>query len=192
MKSNSSFFIGFVLLIIGLVGLMLTPSTHHIMTGMMQHLTETTMPRSIKPTALPDSRSKAASLLSHYCTQCHDLPGPGMHTQGEWPIVINRMTQYMQTMHTFHIDKPSDQELQIILAYLQKHAQIAMDKSQYTDLDTPPGKIFKNTCSQCHATPEPKQHTKEEWPIVVRRMVKNMQAIGKPIPSEQQTELITT
>jgi hypothetical protein len=65
MKSNNSLFIGLVFLVLGLVGLMLTPSTHHIMTGMMQHLTETTMPRSIRPTALPDSRSKEANLLSH-------------------------------------------------------------------------------------------------------------------------------
>ncbi|WP_455206640.1 hypothetical protein [Kaarinaea lacus] len=192
MKNNSSLFIGFVLLTAGFIGLMLTPSTHRTMVGMMQYLTESTMPRGITPTTLPDSHSKEAALLSQYCTQCHELPGPGMHTHDEWPIVINRMIQYMQTMHTFHINKPSDQELQTILNYLKKHAQIAIDKSQYTDLDTPPGKIFKNTCSQCHATPEPKQHTQEEWPLVVQRMVKNMQAMGKPIPSQQQNELITT
>jgi len=137
MKNNSRLLLGFLLLVTGFVGLLLTPSTHYTMIGMMQYLTKTTMPRGIELSSLPKSHSEPASLLARYCTQCHELPGPGMHTRDEWPIVINRMTQYMQTMHTFHINRPSVQELESILNYLQEYAQIAINKSQYTDLDTP-------------------------------------------------------
>ena len=192
MKNNGSLFVGFVLLTAGIIGLMLMPSTHHTMVGMMQFMTETQLPKGVKQSVLPDSSSSEAKLLSQYCTQCHELPGPGMHTRDEWPLVINRMTQYLKTMHTFHIQKPSETEIQSILGYLQKHAQVAMNKTDYTDLDTPPGQAFQKTCSQCHAAPDPRQHSKSEWPDVVQRMVGNMHRMGKPAPTQQQVDVITT
>ena len=67
-----------------------------------------------------------------------------------------------------------------LLAYLQKHAQIPLNKATAKGLDTPTGRAFSATCSQCHALPDPVQHTAAEWPAVVLRMQRNMVAMGKP------------
>lgn len=51
------------------------------------------------------------------------------------------------------IKTPADNELLTLVAYLQWHAQKPMDKTKYTDLNTPAGKSFEAICSQCHALP---------------------------------------
>lgn len=190
-KKNNSILVGIVVLGIGFIGITLLPASRHPMTGMMQYLTHSQMPRGIAFSTLPEANSVEAKLLSKYCTQCHDLPAPGMHTKGEWPVVMHRMTQYMDTMHVFHNIKPSYEELKAIQSYLEQHAQIAIDPAQYPDLNSPAGTAFTNTCNQCHMLPEPKQHTKTEWPFVVKRMLKNMKMMGKNIPDPDQVEMIT-
>jgi len=84
------------------------------------------LPPGIEPGDLPDSSSNGAKLLSQYCTQCHEMPGPGMHTTEEWPRVVDRMNQRMQMMggqskmRIMHdIKASSDGELQILVTYLQ-------------------------------------------------------------------------
>ena len=80
------------------------------------------------------------------------------------------------------IQAPSAKEQATLLAYLQKHAQMALNKATAKGLDTPAGRAFSATCSQCHALPDPVQHTVAEWPAVVLRMRRNMVAMGKPAP----------
>lgn len=41
-----------------------------------------------------------------------------------------------------------------------------------------PETLFLQTCSQCHALPDPERHTRSEWPGVVRRMQQHMAAGG--------------
>ena len=69
-----------------------------------------------------------------------------------------------------------------LLAYLQKHAQMPLNKATAKGLDTPAGRTFSATCSQCHALHDPAQHTAAEWLAVVLRMQRNMVAMGKPVP----------
>ena len=191
MKNNSNLLLGFVLLVVGLVGIMFSPSIHRPMTGIINAMTDAQFPPGLAAANLPDYGSAEVTLLSKYCTQCHAIPGPGMHTKDDWPQVIGRMNQYMQTMHNFHVKKPSYAEEQSIQNYLQKHAQIAMEKSQYPDLDTPAGIAFLQTCSRCHSAPDPKQHTSAEWPSVVQRMVHNMKIMRKQIPDQKKVDLVT-
>jgi cytochrome c5 len=167
------------------------------MKGMMKEMMGAQLPPGIEPRDLPEATSNGARLLGQYCTQCHEMPGPGMHTAEEWPRVVDRMNQRMQMMsgrnmmRMMHdIKAPSDNELQILAAYLQKHAQQAIDKTQYTDLNSPAGKTFMATCSQCHALPDPKQHTAAEWPTIVERMTRNMDAMGKAVPDQETLEVI--
>lgn len=190
MTKNQRKFLGIALLVVGFVGVLLSPSAYHPMVGMMQYMTNAQLPRGITATRLPEENSKEVELLEEYCTQCHGLPAPGMHTRDEWPLVVTRMSQYLRTMHTFHINKPSSQELLSIQNYLQRHAQQAMDRNRYNDLDTPAGQAFLNTCTQCHAAPGPSQHTATEWPHVVQRMIQNMNIMGKNIPGQDQEALI--
>lgn len=191
MKRNSKLLLGFALMVVGLIGIMLTPSIHSPMTGMMRAMTHAQFPPGLEATNLPEFESREVDLLTKYCTQCHGLPGPGMRTKDDWPQVVGRMLQYMQTMHSYHVQKPSENERELILAYLQKHAQVPMEKSKYPDLDTPAGIAFLQTCSRCHSTPDPKQHSKEEWPGVIQRMTQNMKLLGKEVPDKERLAMVT-
>ena len=70
----------------------------------------------------------------------------------------------------------------MLVRYLQTHAQRPLDRGQYSDLESPAGKAFQATCAQCHALPDPQQHSDDEWPGVVARMQRNMRAMGKTLP----------
>lgn len=48
---------------------------------------------------------------------------------------------------------------------------MSIDNTRYTDLSAPAGILFEATRSLCHVLPDPKQHTADEWPGVVERMV---------------------
>lgn len=208
MKNNRNLIIGVALLFIGVIGLISLTSRSGISMGwmmgggrmmggegmktMMKDMMGAQLPPGIDPKDLPEATTKGAQLLGRYCSQCHEMPGPGMYSAEEWPPVVDRMNQRMQMMGgrgmmrmMRGIKAPSDSELQILVAYLQKHAQQAIDKTQYTDLNSPGGKTFMATCSQCHALPDPKQHTKDEWPGVVDRMTRNMDVMRKPVPNRE-------
>jgi len=163
------------------------------MREMMQRMMGDVLPPGIDPAQLPAPTSKGAKLLGRYCMQCHNLPGPGMHTAQEWPAVVARMNQRMQMMSGHgmmgmmmgQVEAPSANELQSILDYLQAHAQRPIDPTQYPELATAAGRAFQTTCAQCHALPDPKQHSANEWPGVVARMQQNMRTMGKPVPDEK-------
>ncbi len=210
MKNNRNLIIGVALLFIGVIGLYgLSSRTGMSMGGMMgsggmmggdrmktmmKDMMGTQLPPAFDPGKLPDATSSRARLLGHFCTQCHELPGPGLHTAKEWPSVVARMNRRMQMMsgrNMMHdITAPSDKELQILVAYLQRYAQQAIDKTQYTDLNSPAGKAFSAACSRCHALPDPKQHTVKEWSEVVERMIRNMNVMGKPVPDQKSLKNI--
>lgn len=163
------------------------------MKEMMQRMMGDVLPPGIAPALLPAPKSKGAKLLNRYCTQCHNLPGPGMHTAPEWPSVVARMNRRMQMMSGHgmmgmmmgRVEAPSGGELRELVAYLQKHAQAPIDTTQYPDLETPAGRSFQETCARCHALPDPKQHTRDDWPAVVARMKQNMVAMDKSVPKGQ-------
>ena len=153
--------------------------------NMMQRMMRGALPPGMDPARLPESDSSGAHLLQQFCMQCHNLPGPGLHTAAEWPQVLGRMNMRMQMMGgMMGVAAPDPVQLDILLGYLQRHAQKPIDAATYPDLDTPPGRAFSTTCMQCHALPDPKQHTAREWPAVVGRMRSNMTAMGKIVPDE--------
>lgn len=168
------------------------------MREMMQRMMGDVLPPGMDPALLPEPKLDGARLLTGYCAQCHNLPGPGMHTAAEWPQVVRRMYGRMQMMSggmmgggMMDVSAPSTPELNTLIEYLQKHAQKPMDITQYPDLNAPTGKVFHAVCTQCHALPDPKQHTVIEWPAVVARMKKNMSIMGKDVPDEITTKAIT-
>jgi len=136
-------------------------------------------------------------LLQQYCAQCHYLPGPGMHTAAEWPDVVNRMDARMRMMSggmmgggMMNVHAPSAAELETLTTYLRHHAQRPIDTKRYSDLDGPAGRAFQATCAQCHALPDPTQHSAGDWPGVVGRMERNMAVMGKPVPDAATIEAI--
>lgn len=208
MTDRRTLVIGIALLLVGLIGLYALPGMRWSaggmmggggmmmdrqgMKGMMSGMMGAQLPPGIDPDDLPEPRSTGAQLLAKYCTQCHELPGPGLHTMDEWPSVVDRMNGRMLTMDGMMHDiaAPTGDELRTLVLYLQQHAQVPFDRNRYAGLGTPAGKMFEATCSGCHALPDPGQHTADEWPGVVGRMTQNMKTMSKPLPDQATLETV--
>src|SRR5688572_1307357 len=168
---------------------------------------ERILPPTVDPRRLPEADSAGARLTVTYCVQCHHLPNPSMHDAAKWQPIVERMVWRMEGKGNLgtlmkemmgDVRAPSGDEQRTLVAYLQKHAQKAIDTVRYPDLSTPPGQMFSIACSQCHVLPDPKRHTAREWPQVVERMQANMswanRVIGDPrlrtLPELDTAEII--
>ena len=82
------------------------------------------MPGGPPPSAgpLPDVNSAGAKLVSVYCVQCHAAPAPSLHSATEWASVTQRMHIRMNSGWP-GIKAPTEQEMDSIVAYMQKHAR---------------------------------------------------------------------
>lgn len=58
------------------------------------------------------------------------------------------------------------------------------------DLDSRAGQIFSTTCARCHALPDPRQHTADQWPGVIARMEQNMRSSRLSVPDDNQIRQI--
>jgi len=167
------------------------------MKAMMKQMMPDQLPPGIAPERLPEPDSSGAKLLQSYCSQCHDLPSPLMHSAEEWPEVLQRMLRRMQMMSggmmmgsMMGIKTPTSQEETTLLAYLNRHSLHAADQRTLSGLNSSSGMLFQQACSQCHALPDPKQHTPQEWPDVVARMKQNMKQMQKPVIRPEEEALI--
>jgi cytochrome c5 len=161
------------------------------MGGMMQRMMPGMLPPGVKPGDLPDPDSKGARLLTRYCSQCHYLPSPRMHTAEEWPHVVVRMFNRMRMMSgMMGIESPSPEERQIIVAYLEAHSLKSVSPESLPAPESKGAVLFKQVCSQCHSLPDPTFHTSVEWPKVVERMRSNMQAMGKRVITDREEKVI--
>jgi hypothetical protein len=171
------------------------------MKDMMEEMMSGRLPAGVRPGDLPDPDSPGAKLVVRYCVQCHNLPSPAMHTAEEWPAVEARMFSRVQMMGSMRgmmggrmmrgmidIQAPSKEEESTILAYPQRHGLRPASLETLGPPDTPGLALFRQTCSQCHALPDPKLHTADEWSGVVRRMRKNMEIMGKRVITDQERD----
>lgn len=143
---------------------------------------ERILPPAISPRDLPEPASEGARLTVRYCVQCHHLPNPHMHSADRWHSVVERMVwrmrgngnmgEVMKEMMA-HVQAPTDSEVRALTRYLELHAQVEIEAG-HPALQTEAGQMFSIACSQCHALPDPRQHTAREWPHVVARMKKHM------------------
>ncbi len=166
-------------------------------------LLERILPPTFESAQLPEPRSRGAQLVVRYCVQCHNLANPAMHNPEKWPGIVERMVLRMKGKGNMGelmkdmmagVQAPSDEEEKVLLAYLRKHGQRAIDARRYPELEQPSGQSFKLACGQCHVLPDPRRHTASEWPAVVARMEQNMawmnRVVGtRPNPTEPQLRL---
>jgi cytochrome c5 len=144
------------------------------------------MPPGMQPKDLPEPDSRGASLLQTYCVQCHALPGPGRHTAGEWPAVLDKMNLLMDVASRFgglmgKVRMPGADEKEVLKVYLTDNALQPMQGE-------PRGMgaaAFTSHCGSCHALPDAGQHTREEWPTVMKRMQHNMTVMKYAPPSRE-------
>lgn len=141
---------------------------------------------------LPRPASRGAELVVQYCVQCHNLPNPAMHEPDQWPRVVDRMVLRMQGRGNMGelmrdmmagVRAPGEEETRVLLAYLRDNAQRPIDPVRYPDIDSDAAKSFRLACGQCHALPDPRQHTAREWTAIVARMEKNMQWMNRVVGS---------
>lgn len=160
------------------------------MKDMMQEMMSGRIPSGIKAENLPDPKSTGAKLVVRYCTQCHNLPSPSMHTAEDWPKIADRMFGRIKMMggmrgmmkrHRMNIQIPGQEEEKKLLVYLQDNALIPLDPKYFDLKSSKEALLFQDICSQCHALPDPKLHTPEEWPSVVDRMLKNSEVMEKKV-----------
>jgi hypothetical protein len=122
---------------------------------------------------LPEPMSRDAQLLVTYCSQCHPLPTPTAHSATDWPSVARRMWLRMEWLPpSLGVKVPTPGERFEILNYLTTNAL------QVSGSILPAGKgrdEFAVVCSQCHALPDPRVHSAEDWPAVFSRMERNME-----------------
>ncbi len=168
------------------------------MREMMQQMMSNVVPAGIKPKDLPDPDSKGAKLLVRYCTPCHNLPSPSMHTAEQWPDVADRMFYRMSMMSggrgmgmMMNIEAPSVEDQKTIVAYLKAHALKSISPGAIPAPESKEAVYFKKTCSQCHALPDPKLFTADEWPGIVDRMQGYAKSMGKKeITNGEKKEIV--
>jgi cytochrome c5 len=144
------------------------------------------MPPGLDSRLLPQATSEGAKLLQTYCSQCHELPGPGRHTASDWPVVLKRMIVLMDVTSRFsgllgHVQVPTAEEGRVLREYLLQQALQPM-------VAQPVGfgaQAFVEQCSSCHALPDPGQHSSEEWSVVIKRMQNNMVIMKRKPPSPE-------
>lgn len=151
---------------------------------------------------LPDPTSAGARAFTRFCDQCHALPSPRSHAGTGWDASIDRMVGRMRMMEAEtgapwgvwmpNIAAPSDAEVESIRSYLWSNAmQVAPEGLTGSD-DVGGLAAFSKVCSQCHALPDPAQHSDAEWPGVVARMLQNMDRMGVTPPEDEVLEQVTT
>ena len=197
MSNNQLLKTAIILLGIGIGGQFTMRSMAQQNMGMMNEMNcmmKNAMPQGINPQLLPEASSEGARTLTQYCSQCHGVPGPGLHIADDWPDVIDRMNRRMQMMSRdrmmMNIEAPSKNEFKILKAYLQKNAQKIISPDKLKGMDTEDGKAFQKVCTQCHGLPDPAQHTGGEWPVVIERMRINMSNMKKQLPDQATTDKI--
>lgn len=138
-------------------------------------------PDSLTAADLPGAGSPGARLLVTYCTGCHGLPSPKAHSATDWPGVVRRMWLRAEWLPADYGVKVSTMgERYAMLDYLTTNAMVATDSGAL-----PPGRgreTFAAMCSRCHALPDPRVHSPDDWPVVYSRMERNMDRMGVPRP----------
>ncbi len=164
---------------------------------------ERILPPGFEPKMLPAPASTGAQLTLRYCVQCHNLANPAMHAAVQWPAIVERMVLRMQgrgnlgklmTEMMAGVVAPAPEEARQLLAYLRKYAQRPLDPRKFPEVNAPAGESFRIACNQCHALPDPRRYTAQEWPSVVARMQTNMEWMNrvvssKPVPGELQLRI---
>ncbi len=156
---------------------------------------------------LPEPNTRGPALLQAYCTQCHWLPDPQMHTAAEWPVLTRRMLMRAETLAdrlggpvtegllgeiliaglgSTALPQPSD--VDTLVAYLQRNAMPAAEPGEYTG---PGAQLVIQKCSVCHELPSTQAHTADGWEDVVRRMQANMPLMDvTPLTTEEADSII--
>lgn len=147
-------------------------------------------PPGITPADLPDPTSPGAQAVVQYCAQCHELPSPLMHSATDWPSVVRRMWLRMERLPAgLEVAVPNEGGRAATLAYLTANALKVSDVT----LAAGPGRDdYIRICSRCHALPDPRVHSPQDWLTVYLRMEQNMERMNvEPATQDEGARILT-
>ena len=146
-------------------------------------------PAGVTGADLPDPNSVGALLVAKHCAQCHELPHPAMHSATDWPSVARRMWLREDALaDSLGLAVPTTSERFLMLNYLTANAL----KVSGANLPAGAGReAFQLVCSRCHALPDPRNHSAQDWPTVFARMETNMARMKvPPLQGTQTTDIL--
>jgi len=146
-------------------------------------------PAGVTAADLPEPNSTGAQLVAKHCSQCHNLPQPAMHSATDWPSVARRMWLREDGLAaTLSVSVPTTSERFLMLNYLTANAL----KVSGANLPAGPGReAFQLVCSRCHALPDPRNHSPQDWVTVFARMEANMTRMKvPPLHGTQTTDIL--
>ncbi|MBF0152822.1 MAG: hypothetical protein HQL64_03660 [Magnetococcales bacterium] len=148
---------------------------------------------TLKENAYKDANSPGARMVVKYCGQCHNAPGPGMHTAEEWNQIFWRMIWRMQIMkvHFKSFVAPTYGESHTMFSYLTSNALQGISAGDVILQVDGAGEFIKN-CAQCHRLPSPTQHEARDWKGVVDRMSGYAKNMNKALISPQEMGKVVT
>jgi hypothetical protein len=147
-------------------------------------------PPGITAASLPEPGSPGAAELTTYCAQCHELPSPAMHSATDWPSVVRRMWLRMDRLPGgLGVRAPDEGARAQLLSYLMANAL----KVGGANLPAGEGRYeFMMVCSRCHALPDPRVHSAQDWLAVFSRMERNMERmLVVPATPEETTKILS-
>ncbi len=129
------------------------------------------IPFGLTADQLPDPQSKGAALFASYCSQCHNLPSPRMHSTGDWPMRFEKMMDHALLMAGASSDVkiPVDKEKKEIVSYLEKNGFRGLPANSPLRGEPQVFNVIWH-CSVCHDVPDPDQFSAKEWGKIVDRM----------------------
>jgi cytochrome c5 len=145
-------------------------------------------PTSVTAADLPDPGSQGAQYVVRFCSRCHAVPTPLMHSATDWPGVTRRMWLRMERIDPqYAIPVPEIADQLVILQYLTDNS-LKVSEANLPDF---PGRArFEQTCAQCHELADPRQHSPGDWYVVVRRMNEHMREIlGQELTADEIQEI---
>jgi hypothetical protein len=145
-------------------------------------------PPGIAPGDLPNPTSREAGLVVQYCMQCHELPSPAMHSATDWPRVVRRMWLRMDRLpESMGVRAPDEGGRGGVLNYMMTNGLVV------SGMELPAGagrQEFAVVCSRCHALPDIRNHSSQDWPAIFQRMERNMERMNVAPPTNDQTSKI--
>jgi cytochrome c5 len=143
-------------------------------------------PPGITVETLPDPETPGAKKVAEVCSGCHNIPSPTAHAATDWPSVARRMWLRIDLLpRDLSVPSPSMADRQLLLKYLIDHS---LKVSTATLPEGPGREAFTETCSRCHALPDPRQHSPADWPTVVLRMGERMDQMKVVRGPQQRTQ----
>jgi cytochrome c5 len=153
------------------------------------------VPPGIDAALLPEQDSRGARLLQTYCTQCHNLPGPGRHTREEWPKALSRMETLMRVSSFYRgllgpVAMPDAGERAALQDYLQDHALRPLPPRAASLPTDGAERLYREACGGCHAAPDPRAYPAASWPALLNRMDAHRITMARPPLSAAQRKAV--